>query len=844
MDQQTPDPGLTRAPPSSGAILRGPHPATRVTGCFALLLVLGLPSTIGAQDEVQRLETRLATAAGSEKLTLLVELGTACLERRDSQAALDYGLQAEALARELDDAPRRVSALIIAGDAHRQRDEYASALERYKEAIALTAESSRSLAELQAQFHVEQKEHQIELLKLQQEIDALEIERHLQTRRVLAGGLVMMIALLPLFYGRYRSHAKASRTIALKNQEILRAQAERGSAQIREAELRAEAAELQARAIQAESERKEEALAKARELERAYQELETLDEIVHTINRELALETVMEVLLEQGLTLVPQAKRGTFAVFDHESQRFEVVATCGWEKNLLVGLTLTFEEALLRYTQETERLAEGVFVVRAPGTRAGAEKLRHLPPPRPEALVSIAVTLGENVEGFLIFAIFSQGWALGALDVRSLSRYRQHAISALYRARSYRTLEEKNQEVERKNEEISRTQTELLQRTTYLNSLIDGNPLAIVALDSRFDVRMVNPAFSKLFFYQEADIVGRNLDELITPQDAETEASTLTRRVLSGETIHQQVARRRRKDGSEVTVEIHGVPLIVDGRLSGVFGIYQDITERQRLAQQIIHSEKMASLGQLVAGVAHEINNPVNFISSGLPSLKRYIAELVTYVHDEKRDSRFKKIWDRQRQLIEVIEEGSRRTAEIVKNLRTFSRVGEAEIKTVDLRQALSSTLSLLHHQVKDRIQVVTRFGDLPLVECYISQLNQVFMNLLINAIQAIDGEGSLTITTALAAEDRIRISIHDTGKGMTEEIQRRIFDPFFSTKPVGQGTGLGLSISHGIIEKHGGSLSVASKPGKGAEFTITLPIRLSRAVDGGTGDVPNDAAG
>ncbi len=249
-----------------------------------------------------------------------------------------------------------------------------------------------------------------------------------------------------------------------------------------------------------------------------------------------------------------------------------------------------------------------------------------------------------------------------------------------------------------------------------------------------------------------------------------------------------------------------------------------------RAQAQLVQAEKMASLGQLVAGVAHEINNPVGFISSGLPALRGDLDRLAGYVPEEVRDDRFAKVRRRIASLVDVIAEGARRTAEIVKNLRVFSRLDEAELKTVDLHQGLDSTLGLLNNLTRNRIQVVKCYGDLPLVQCYASQINQVFMNLLVNAIQAIDGEGTLTITTARHGEDRVMISIQDTGCGMSESVMGKIFDPFFTTRPVGEGAGLGLSISHGILETHGATLEVESEPGAGSEFRILLPIRQSPA--------------
>ncbi len=246
----------------------------------------------------------------------------------------------------------------------------------------------------------------------------------------------------------------------------------------------------------------------------------------------------------------------------------------------------------------------------------------------------------------------------------------------------------------------------------------------------------------------------------------------------------------------------------------------------QAAQAQLVHAEKMSSLGQLTAGIAHEINNPINFISSGLPPLKRSLDKMIAMVGEACRDESFSRIEKRTGKLLGAIEEGARRTAEIVDNLRSFSRLGEAEIKPADLHQALDATLVLLHNKTKNRVRVVKDYGELPQIECTIGQLNQVFMNLLANAIQAIEGQGTITISTRAVEGGRVVVSIRDSGSGMSPDVQRRIFDPFFTTKDVGKGTGLGLSISHGIIEDHGGSIEVESEPGQGTDFRITLPMR------------------
>lgn len=262
----------------------------------------------------------------------------------------------------------------------------------------------------------------------------------------------------------------------------------------------------------------------------------------------------------------------------------------------------------------------------------------------------------------------------------------------------------------------------------------------------------------------------------------------------------------------------------------------------QRTQSLLVQAEKMASLGQLTAGIAHEINNPVNFVSSNVKPLRRDVEEVLSIMakyddtiagnhlqerFDEvaklKRDLDFPFVLEEIGNLLKGIEDGAQRTFEIVKGLRNFSRLDEEGKKLADINQGLDSTLLMLRHQLKNRIDVIKEFGDLPQILCYPGKLNQVFMNILSNACQAIDGPGKIFVTTSYA-DEVVKVSIRDTGRGMSEEIKQHIFEPFFTTKEVGEGTGLGLSITFGIIQDHDGNIEVHSEPGEGSEFVITLP--------------------
>ena len=258
---------------------------------------------------------------------------------------------------------------------------------------------------------------------------------------------------------------------------------------------------------------------------------------------------------------------------------------------------------------------------------------------------------------------------------------------------------------------------------------------------------------------------------------------------------------------------------------------------------QLVQAEKMASVGQLTAGIAHEINNPINFVTSNISPLKRDLDDIMKLLnmyngaseksdpHDEfKNIKKFKDeidydfILQEIKQLLNGIEEGAKRTIEIVRGLRNFSRLDESDKKLSDINEGIDSTLLMLRNQLKNRIEVVKEFGSIPQILCYPGKLNQVFMNILNNASQSIEGEGEIVISTTYGNKN-VFISIKDSGKGMSKKIMDHIFEPFYTTKDVGKGTGLGLSISYGIVQEHNGKIDVKSELSKGTEFIITLPV-------------------
>jgi PAS domain S-box-containing protein len=453
-------------------------------------------------------------------------------------------------------------------------------------------------------------------------------------------------------------------------------------------------------------------------------------------------------------------------------------------------------------------------------------------------------------------------------------------------------IEEKNLQLEKQRLQLKRYMQELQlaeniakEQRNQIYSIINSAEDIIIAVDKNFTITYYNNAFALLL--KKFNIVLKEKTKMsdIVSKDYWETIETACKEVLQGANIVQET---KLEIGEKVYYFHQTVNPIRDSQnqVIGIISTAKDITklknaqfeienkneelkrQKNELAQafeqlkaaqaQLVHAEKMSSLGLLTAGIAHEINNPINFVNGGIEALKENLDLMLEIIDDydaieavigkdpaqiqallqniraKKEKVYFDSIREITPKLVEQIKIGSSRTAEIVRGLRSFSRLEEAKIKMVDIHEGIDSSLLLLNSKIKDKIQVIRNYDTtLPLVECYPGQLNQVFMNFLSNAIDAIEAKntkkGLIIIATSNIEGKMAQIAFQDNGIGIDNAIIERIFEPFYTTKEIGKGTGLGLSISYGIIKNHNGQINVSSVYHEGSTFTITIPIKLEK---------------
>jgi len=409
------------------------------------------------------------------------------------------------------------------------------------------------------------------------------------------------------------------------------------------------------------------------------------------------------------------------------------------------------------------------------------------------------------------------------------------------------------------------SQAALQDSERWLRGILDAQTDAVFVISPERVIVDVNEAGQQVTGYSRAEIVNQSTAIAHVDQAHYERFGEHLREVLQGKPVTVEF-NLKRKSGEIFPAEVRVSALAGEGgTVAGIVTVIRDITVQKQAdaalrsshaelegayrhleeaQSHLLQSEKLASIGQLAAGVAHEINNPIGYVYSNLGSLEQYLKELFevlaayeSSVTDppapvrevtQRIDVGFLK--EDIPALMGESREGITRVKKIVQDLKDFSHVDASdEWQFSDLHKGLDSTLNIVNNEIKYKAEVAKEFGDLPEVECLASQLNQVFMNLLVNAAHAIEERGTITIRSG-AVEDQVWVEIADSGKGIPAENLKRIFDPFFTTKPIGKGTGLGLSLSYGIVQKHRGRIEVESEVGKGTTFRVWLPVKQPEA--------------
>lgn len=379
-------------------------------------------------------------------------------------------------------------------------------------------------------------------------------------------------------------------------------------------------------------------------------------------------------------------------------------------------------------------------------------------------------------------------------------------------------------------------------------SLVENAHDIIYSINQDGTFSYLSPQFTEFTGFEVKKFLGKTFESLIHPDDLKDSRKNWRDTIGIGKSESDFEYRIKRKDGGWRWFTAHSTHIWDDkGNILETIGIAHDVTDIKNVMEnlertnkelqdtqfQLVQSEKMASIGMLVAGIAHEINTPVGAINSMHDTLIRAFGKIKADLEDQYQDiyqqnkgfsSTLKIVEDANK----VIKTAIDRVTTIIKRLRSFARLDEAELKEADIHEGLEDTLTIVHHEIKHHIKLIKKYGKIPRISCYPGRLNQVFLNLLINAKQAIKEKGEITITT-YQKNGKVCIEFHDNGVGISKENLKKIFDPGYTTKGVGIGTGLGLSIVYRIVQEHLGDIKVKSETGKGTTFTVILPTDLDK---------------
>jgi two-component system NtrC family sensor kinase len=568
-------------------------------------------------------------------------------------------------------------------------------------------------------------------------------------------------------------------------------------------------------------------------LRRAVEELSTLNAIGTAIGSTMSVNAIVELIVQESVKHLDVEQAAVMLLkHEEESDPFRTMARKAYSGTEVVPFR--FGQQLTGWMLKNRKPLLINDLSQDPRFRAVASEGFPI-----RSLLSVPLRAKGEMVGLL--NVFNKrdpgGFTMG--DQRLLSIIASQSAQIVDNARLYEELQQRTDEVERSEAKYRALMEEA------------GEAILLVSSETR-RILEVNDRAAELTDRPREALLGCTIGDVIPVEELkanETYESLSRGGNIRGSMRIQGSAGEERFADVSVTQVSYGSDRILQV-------ICHDVTERERFAEhlrneaeelerlvaartrdlrdsqaKLVQQEKMAALGKLVAGVAHEMNTPIGTINSNADTLSRSLKKLRQLISADSCPESVRE--DRKlNQMLVMVEDIARinqiaceRIVDIVGSLRNFARLDEAEQKMADLHEGLNSTLTLVHHELKNRIQVIKEYGDIPPIHCHPNKINQVFMNLLVNSAQAINGEGSITIRT-FREGDIVNVQFSDTGSGIRPENLSRIFDPGFTTKGVGVGTGLGLSIVFQIVHDHGGNIDVDSEMGKGSTFTVRLPIR------------------
>ena len=527
-------------------------------------------------------------------------------------------------------------------------------------------------------------------------------------------------------------------------------------------------------------------------------EISVLHIISEVLNSDLDSDEIQARTIHEICNIL-SAETGALILLNEEDSNIAVKKIIGEEGKWFNQVSLKVDDGLVTETIKSGKPLRNNDIAVTEGLKHGIDWINGI---TIHSMLCAPLRVNEKTLG--VIQVFNKtGGDFDSNDQELLVAIATSIADAIYNTRLIQQLKVANADLEA-------SRWELLRSRNTLRAFFDSTPTSIYIVDRTYTLIAINMSRARIVQQQPSEIVGKVCHKILFDRDEPCAGCRVNETVNSGKDI-QRIERRWEKEGSPLEYEITTYPIHNEkGQIVQAFIFEEDVTEKRRLEATLVQSEKLAAVGQLAAGVAHEINNPLTAIIANAQLLKRMIPEDEDIL-----------------EMLDLISTAGNRASQVVRNLLDFARKEHYYFAPTDINDTISKALALVQHELLSRsIELIFEpEADLPLVLASYDHLQGVWLNLLLNAVDAIDDNAGTIKVVTKSHGSEIRVIVIDTGKGMPQEQVSRIFEPFFTTKEPGRGTGLGLSVCHRTIKQHGGHMLVNSQVGSGTEFTVVLPI-------------------